>query len=103
MVRAAGIDEPEYLMGHRDGPVEVPFAVERFVVEAYPRPCRTLCPVGPPRGTTRCNPHLANGVATFPDGQIQRHKDCLIICTVEHMGGEWRQSQRTSVAYGLNG
>jgi hypothetical protein len=25
------------------------------------------------------NPHLANGVATFPDGQIKRHKDCLIV------------------------
>jgi len=32
------------------------------------------------------NPHLANGVATFPDGQIQRHKDCLIICTANTWG-----------------
>ncbi len=32
------------------------------------------------------NPHLANGVATFPDGQIKRHKDCLIICTANTWG-----------------
>jgi cobaltochelatase CobS len=32
------------------------------------------------------NPHLANGVATFPDGQIQRHRDCLIICTANTWG-----------------
>ena len=32
------------------------------------------------------NPHLANGVATFPDGQIRRHKDCLIICTANTWG-----------------
>lgn len=33
------------------------------------------------------NPHLANGVATFPDGQITRHKDCIIICTANTWGG----------------
>ncbi|MGH6671824.1 MAG: hypothetical protein ACRECV_07600 [Xanthobacteraceae bacterium] len=32
------------------------------------------------------NPHLANGVATFPDGQIKRHKDCLIVCTANTWG-----------------
>jgi cobaltochelatase CobS len=32
------------------------------------------------------NPHLANGVATFPDKQIQRHPDCLIICTANTWG-----------------
>jgi hypothetical protein len=32
------------------------------------------------------NPHLANGVATFPDGQIKRHKDCVIICTANTWG-----------------
>jgi hypothetical protein len=32
------------------------------------------------------NPHLANGVATFPDGQIKRHSDCLIICTANTWG-----------------
>lgn len=32
------------------------------------------------------NPHLANGVATFPDGQIKRHKDCIIICTANTWG-----------------
>jgi cobaltochelatase CobS len=32
------------------------------------------------------NPHLANGVATFPDKQIQRHSDCLIICTANTWG-----------------
>jgi hypothetical protein len=32
------------------------------------------------------NPHLANGVASFPDAQIQRHKDCLIICTANTWG-----------------
>jgi hypothetical protein len=32
------------------------------------------------------NPHLANGVATFPDAQIQRHKDCLIICHANTWG-----------------
>jgi hypothetical protein len=32
------------------------------------------------------NPHLANGVATFPDGQVQRHKDCLIVCTANTWG-----------------
>jgi hypothetical protein len=32
------------------------------------------------------NPHLANGVATFPDGQIKRHKDCLLICTANTWG-----------------
>ena len=32
------------------------------------------------------NPHLANGIATFPDGQIKRHKDCLVICTANTWG-----------------
>lgn len=32
------------------------------------------------------NPHLANGVATFPDKQIKRHKDCVIICTANTWG-----------------
>lgn len=32
------------------------------------------------------NPHLANGVATFPDKQIKRHKDCIIICTANTWG-----------------
>lgn len=32
------------------------------------------------------NPHLANGVATFPDGQQKRHKDCLIVCTANTWG-----------------
>jgi cobaltochelatase CobS len=32
------------------------------------------------------NPHLANGVATFPDGQIQRHPDCVIIATANTWG-----------------
>jgi AAA domain (dynein-related subfamily) len=32
------------------------------------------------------NPHLANGVATFPDGQVKRHKDCIIICTANTWG-----------------
>ena len=32
------------------------------------------------------NPHLANGVATLPDGQVKRHKDCLIICTANTWG-----------------
>lgn len=32
------------------------------------------------------NPHLANGVATFPDGQVKRHKNCIIICTANTWG-----------------
>ena len=32
------------------------------------------------------NPHLANGVATFPDKQIVRHPDCIIICTANTWG-----------------
>jgi hypothetical protein len=36
------------------------------------------------------NPHLANGVATFPDGQIKRHKDCPHRLHGEHVG-QWRQ------------
>lgn len=31
------------------------------------------------------NPHLANGLATFPDQQVSRHPDCIIICT----GNTW--------------
>lgn len=32
------------------------------------------------------NPHLANGIATFPDRQIRRHKDCIIVCTANTWG-----------------
>jgi cobaltochelatase CobS len=32
------------------------------------------------------NPHLANGIATFPDKQIKRHKDCIIVCTANTWG-----------------
>lgn len=32
------------------------------------------------------NPHLANGLATFPDGQITRHADCIIIATANTWG-----------------
>jgi hypothetical protein len=39
-----------------------------------------------PTALLAVNPHLANGVATFPDGQIKRHKDCLIIATANTWG-----------------
>ena len=39
-----------------------------------------------PAALLAVNPHLANGVATFPDGQIKRHKDCLIVCTANTWG-----------------
>jgi hypothetical protein len=32
------------------------------------------------------NPHLANGVATFPDKQVKRHEDCIIVCTANTWG-----------------
>lgn len=32
------------------------------------------------------NPHLANGVATFPDKQVKRHPNCIIICTANTWG-----------------
>ncbi len=32
------------------------------------------------------NPHLANGVATFPDKQVKRHKDCIIVATANTWG-----------------
>lgn len=32
------------------------------------------------------NPHLANGVATFPDKQVKRHPDCIIIATANTWG-----------------
>ena len=32
------------------------------------------------------NPHLANGIATFPDKQIKRHPDCIIVCTANTWG-----------------
>lgn len=32
------------------------------------------------------NPHLANGIATFPDGQVKRHPDCIIIATANTWG-----------------
>ena len=32
------------------------------------------------------NPHLANGVATFPDKQVRRHRDCVIVCTANTWG-----------------
>lgn len=32
------------------------------------------------------NPHLANGMAQFPDGMIVRHKDCIIVGTANTWG-----------------
>lgn len=32
------------------------------------------------------NPHLANGVATFPDKQVIRHPDCIIVATANTWG-----------------
>ena len=32
------------------------------------------------------NPHLANGIATFPDGQVKRHEDCIIVATANTWG-----------------
>ena len=32
------------------------------------------------------NPHLANGVAEFPDGQVKRHPNCIIVCTANTWG-----------------
>ena len=45
------------------------------------------------------NPHLANGVATFPDGQIKRHKNCIIICTANTwgLGGDGQYSGATKL------
>lgn len=39
-----------------------------------------------PNALLAVNPHLANGIATFPDKQIKRHKDCIIICTANTWG-----------------
>jgi cobaltochelatase CobS len=39
-----------------------------------------------PNALLAVNPHLANGVATFPDKQVKRHKDCIIICTANTWG-----------------
>lgn len=39
-----------------------------------------------PNALLAVNPHLANGIAEFPDGQIQRHPDCVIICTANTWG-----------------
>jgi hypothetical protein len=45
------------------------------------------------------NPHLANGVATFPDGQIKRHKDCIITATANTwgLGGDGNYSGATKL------
>ncbi len=45
------------------------------------------------------NPHLANGVATFPDKQVKRHKDCIIICTANTwgLGGDGNYSGATKL------
>ena len=32
------------------------------------------------------NPHLANGIATFPDKQVTRHRDCIIVTTANTWG-----------------
>lgn len=39
-----------------------------------------------PNALLAVNPHLANGVATFPDKQIKRHHDCIIICAANTWG-----------------
>jgi hypothetical protein len=39
-----------------------------------------------PNALLAVNPHLANGVAEFPDGQIKRHPDCVIVCTANTWG-----------------
>lgn len=39
-----------------------------------------------PNALLAVNPHLANGTAEFPDGQIARHPDCVIICTANTWG-----------------
>ena len=39
-----------------------------------------------PNALLAVNPHLANGIAEFPDGQINRHPDCVIICTANTWG-----------------
>ena len=38
-----------------------------------------------PNALLAVNPHLANGLATFPDQQVSRHPDCIIIAT----GNTW--------------
>lgn len=39
-----------------------------------------------PNALLAVNPHLANGVATFPDKQIKRHPNCIIIATANTWG-----------------
>lgn len=39
-----------------------------------------------PNALLAVNPHLANGVATFPDRQVKRHEDCIIVCTANTWG-----------------
>lgn len=45
------------------------------------------------------NPHLANGVATFPDGQVSRHRDCIIVATANTwgLGGDANYSGATKL------
>jgi len=39
-----------------------------------------------PNALLAVNPHLANDVATFPDKQIKRHPNCIIICAANTWG-----------------
>ena len=39
-----------------------------------------------PAALLAVNPHLANGMATFPDGEIKRDKDWPIVCTANTCG-----------------
>ena len=44
------------------------------------------CDRADPNALLAVNPHLANGIAEFPDGQIKRHPDCVIIATANTWG-----------------
>lgn len=39
-----------------------------------------------PTALLAINPHLAGGVATFPDKQVKRHRDCVIVATANTWG-----------------
>lgn len=48
--------------------------------------CFDECDRSDPVALLSVNPHLANGIATFPDKQVVRHPDCIIVCTANTWG-----------------
>jgi cobaltochelatase CobS len=80
------ISQPHEMLGYKDAAGTYHRTPFRDAYEHGGVYCFDEVDRSDPNALLCVNPHLANAVAEFPDGQVARHPDCIIICTANTWG-----------------